>query len=220
MRRSGFMVAGLATAVFLLAAPGGAEAQQAGGWWDWALPEVTNARDRGGVSLPDVILGRENAERGKGQRGSAGAQRGSAGTQRGNARASNAGPKFCQNGQGHPVHGRQWCRDKGFGTGGLLNTRWDTRGWDDVVLRAPRGQDRRPGAVDRGGLIDILGDVVFGRLTAEGRQLGASEPLNGRWIRGDGGANVLQIRSGTLPVAELTDLNGDGRADAVLISRR
>jgi hypothetical protein len=201
MRRSGVMVAGLATALFLLAAPGGAEAQQAGGWWDWALPEVVNARDGRGVSLPDVILGR-------------------GGDRQGNARKAKAGPPFCQNGQGHPVHGRQWCRDKGFGTGGILNTRWDTRGWDDVVLRAPRGQDRRQGAVNRGGLIDILGDVVFGRLVAEGSQLGGSEPLNGRWVQGEGGAQVLQIRSGTLPVAELTDLNGNGRADAVLISRR
>jgi hypothetical protein len=201
MRRAAWMVVGAAAALVLLAAPGGADAQQADGWWSWALPAVMDARDGRGVSLPDVILGRDRDRQGK-------------------ARKASAGPPFCRNGQGHPVHGRQWCRDKGFGAGGILTTRWDTRGWDDVVLRAPRGQDRRPGAVSRGGLIDILGDVVFGRVAAEGRQLGASEPLTGRWVRGDGGANVLQIRSGALPVAELTDLNGDGRVDAVLISRR
>lgn len=27
------------------------------------------------------------------------------------------GPAFCRSGEGHPVHGRQWCRDKGFGLG-------------------------------------------------------------------------------------------------------
>lgn len=35
------------------------------------------------------------------------------------------GPPFCRNGQGHPVHGRQWCVDKGFGlgvSGGIYGT--------------------------------------------------------------------------------------------------
>jgi hypothetical protein len=27
----------------------------------------------------------------------------------------NTGPPFCQNGAGHPVHGRRWCEDRGFG---------------------------------------------------------------------------------------------------------
>lgn len=27
------------------------------------------------------------------------------------------GPPFCRNGQGHPVHGRRWCEEKGFGLG-------------------------------------------------------------------------------------------------------
>jgi hypothetical protein len=197
MRTMAWTVA-LAAGMALAAAPSGASAQQAGGWWDWALPEV--AQEKRGGSLPDVIRGRDDR-------------------QRGNARPANAGPPFCQNGQGHPVHGRQWCRDKGFGTGGVLNSRWDPRGWDDVILRAPRGQDRRPGAVSNGGLIDILGDVVFGRLMAERSQLGTTAPLTGRWVR-EGGADVLQIRSGAVPVAELTDLNGNGRADAVLIARR
>lgn len=25
------------------------------------------------------------------------------------------GPPFCRNGEGHPVHGMEWCRDRGFG---------------------------------------------------------------------------------------------------------
>jgi hypothetical protein len=202
MRRAGFMVGATAAALLLVAAPEGASAQQVDGWWDWALPHLVEARSGG----PAVILP---------PRGDARDQR-----NRGKARKAQAGPKFCQNGQGHPVHGRQWCRDKGFGTGGILNTRWDTRGWDDVILRGPRGQDRRPGAVSRGGLIDILGDVIYGRLVAEGSQLGATEPLTGRWLHGEGGAGVLQVRAGAVPVAELTDLNGDGRVNAVLISRR
>lgn len=38
------------------------------------------------------------------------------------------GPKFCQNGSGHPVHGMQWCRDKGFGRyGDIRSERRDRR---------------------------------------------------------------------------------------------
>ncbi len=35
-----------------------------------------------------------------------------------------AGPPFCQNGEGHPVHGRAWCLEKGFGLRGY-NDRYD-----------------------------------------------------------------------------------------------
>ena len=28
------------------------------------------------------------------------------------------GPKFCRSGEGHPVHGRRWCEQKGYGIGG------------------------------------------------------------------------------------------------------
>jgi len=27
------------------------------------------------------------------------------------------GPAFCRSGEGHPVHGRRWCEEKGFGLG-------------------------------------------------------------------------------------------------------
>jgi hypothetical protein len=196
MRRTGFV---LTTALIVAALGGGAgeaAAQQADGWWDWALPQLVDVRGSGQTIIP--------------------LPRGDQRT-RGNARAQQ-GPKFCQNGQGHPVHGRQWCRDKGFG-GGVFDGRWDNRGWDDVIFRAPRGTDRRRGAVDQGGLIDILGDVVFGRLVSERSQIGATGPMTGRWIQADG-ASVLQIRAGGVPLAELTDLNGNGRADAVLVTRR
>lgn len=229
MRRTGSTLAILAAAAVLAGSAQETEAQQANGWWDWALPALIEARGghdaipdrrrdgrdrrddgaRAGRSLPDVILGRDDRGRGNTRSGQRSGQ--------GNARG---GPPFCQNGQGHPVHGRQWCRDKGFGSGGgVFGTRWDTRSWDDVILRAPRGTDRRSGVMNRGGLIDVLGDVVFGRLTAEGSRLGATGPLTGRWLETNSGAAVLQIRSGGIPLAELTDLDGNGRVDAVLISR-
>jgi hypothetical protein len=134
-----------------------------------------------------------------------------------------AGPPFCRNGQGHPVHGRQWCRDKGYGNGGVLSRTsagWEDRRWEDIILRAPRDTDRRKRTVDQGGLLDVLGDEVFGRLDSERRRLGAQAPLEGRWLDLRNGGRALQLRSGTVPVAELTDLNGDGRVEITLVRRR
>jgi len=191
MKAIGTGIMAAAVGVVLAATPQSGSAQQADGWWNWALRDVVEGRQ--GAILPD-------------RRGA------------GKARGARGGPPFCANGQGHPVHGRQWCHQKGFGLGGGVI--FERRRWDDVVLRAPRGTDRRGGTLDRGGLIDVLGDVVFGRITAEGSRLGASQPMTGRWISPDGRARVLQVRSGAIPVAELTDLTGDGRIDAVLIPRR
>lgn len=200
MKRMAMAFAFPMIALMLLTTPREAASQQADGWWEWALPALIEARGDDGA-----VLGRQDRGRGSAA----------------NARNARRGPPFCQNGQGHPVHGRQWCRDKGFGLGGgILDSRWDVRGWDDVVLRAPRAPDRRQGVLDHRGLIDILGDVVYGRVAAEGSRMGAREPLTGRWVRADGAAAVLQVRSGSLRLAELTDLDGDGRVDAVLISRR
>jgi uncharacterized membrane protein len=126
---------------------------------------------------------------------------------------SGSGPKFCRNGEGHPVHGRQWCRDKGFGLGSGSGIVWRPAGWEDVRIR-----NRRTGELDRGGLIDILGDVVFGRLDARRSALGVSGPLGGTWLRGESGQDVLVVRSGSLPVAEMVDRNRDGRFDVVLLN--
>jgi hypothetical protein len=35
----------------------------------------------------------------------------------GNKAKNGNGPAFCRNGQGHPVHGWEWCRQKGWGDG-------------------------------------------------------------------------------------------------------
>lgn len=34
------------------------------------------------------------------------------------SRANGNGPAFCRSGEGHPVWGREWCLEKGFGLGG------------------------------------------------------------------------------------------------------
>ena len=36
---------------------------------------------------------------------------------RGQKAKNGNGPAFCRNGQGHPVHGWEWCRQKGWGDG-------------------------------------------------------------------------------------------------------
>lgn len=55
---------------------------------------------------------------------------------RGNGRgkAKGNGPAFCRSGQGHPVHGWAWCRDKGW-------TR-DAGFWDRARERDDRARRR------------------------------------------------------------------------------
>jgi hypothetical protein len=120
------------------------------------------------------------------------------------------GPPFCRDGSGHPVHGRQWCRDKGWG----LGVHWDRARWEDVILRQPRDRNRR---LNRGGLIDVLGDVVVGRLENQSRRHGRGS-LAGTWLQ-DGNASVLQLSVGGVPFARLVDSNRDGRVDDVLLRR-
>lgn len=217
----GLVAAGFSVAVV----PERTEAQDAG-WWAWALKEVVETRDtrdapvlgergrrdndreaRRTGTLADIIFGRDSGDRDREARS------------RGDRDDRERGPAFCRSGEGHPVFGRQWCRDKGFGVGSG-SVRWEDRGWEDVIFGGPRERQRRIGTTDRGGLVDILGDRVYRRLVDENRRLGGREPLSGRWINPGGVANVLQVRSGSIPVAELSDLDGDGRVDAVLVPRR
>jgi len=129
--------------------------------------------------------------------------------QRGQQRGQQRGPQFCENGQGHPVHGRTWCVQKGFGLGSAV---WHRVGWGDVVTRS----GRRSGTVDRRGLLDTLGSVVLGRLeTQRGNQ---RAPLSGRWRPAEGGGHVLQIFAGSTPLAELADFTGNGRFDMILVN--
>ena len=191
-------------AVIALAVPGTSAAAQSGGWWgtvsdrlptrsgrqpqvcrirpDLPACDVSRSRDR---DRGDIVFGRRE---GRGQR-------------RGN------GPPFCRNGRGHPTKGLEWCREKGWGTGG-----WYDVGWEDVILGRPRTRQRTLG---RGGLIDVLGDIVLGRLQ---RRAGAGTALSGRLLGTD--RRILQVRAGGVPLAELLDVNADGRADRILLYRQ
>lgn len=211
----------MSTAVIALAAAGvfvapqSAEAQS-DGWWQWALQDVAERdRERGSTTIGDIIFGRDDDARSRRDRDRRDDRR----TDRRDRNDRGNGPPFCRNGQGHPVHGQQWCRDKGFGTDrGVV---WRNGGLGDIIFGSPRDREKeRRGALDRGGLMDVLGDVVFGRVDDQRRRLGGSAPLEGRWVQPRDGMRVLQIRSGGVPVAELTDVDGDGRVDYSLVPQR
>ena len=159
---------------------------------------------RDGRTLEDILLGRTGDRDDRRDRDGRRA--------RGNDRNGN-GPPFCRNGQGHPVHGWSWCREKGWDRSGSRAVRWERGGWEDIILRQPK--DRR--YEDRGGLIDVLGDIVLGRLDQRARTLGAQGDLAGRWYQSDRSRTLL-VTAGGVPLARLTDRDGDGRADAVLLA--
>jgi hypothetical protein len=131
------------------------------------------------------------------------------GRARGGQQARGNGPPFCRNNQGHPVHGRQWCRDKGWTAGGV----WGRGGWGDVILRQPR-RDR--GVYDNRGLGDVLGDIVLGRVDGHARSGGYSGPLTGYWLVGEHGRE-LQVDAGGIPIARFLDVGADGRVGTVLL---
>lgn len=126
-------------------------------------------------------------------------------------RKQQKGPAFCRSGQGHPVHGREWCRQKGFGLG---SDRWERERWDDVIFRDPRRRDTRMG---RSTLEDILGGVILGRFESYGRQY-SRDPLVGYWVPNTR-SNELMLSVGDFPIARLVDLNRDGRVDNVFLWR-
>lgn len=126
------------------------------------------------------------------------------------------GPAFCRSGKGHPVWGRQWCIDKGFGLGSFNGMRWGVaRGINDIDFRRVDA-----GTLTRAVLIDVLGDVVFDRLGLHAITLGATDPLTGVWLGEPSGSRVLYVTAGDTPIAEIVDTNRDNRAEFLLVSLR
>ena len=126
-----------------------------------------------------------------------------------NGRRGN-GPPFCRNGQGHPVHGMQWCRDKGWTNGYSLRN----VGWEDVILRR---RNVAQGDLGRSVLSDILGRAVYSRFDTQRERLGVNAPLTGRWQETSNGT-LLDLFAGGLQIAQILDRNRDGRADVVLLN--
>lgn len=154
----------------------------------------------------DDDRGRDRADREDDDRSEEGrARRGG----RGEAGRRGNGPPFCRDGGGHPVHGREWCRDKGWGD----DVAWNDVAWGDIVLGPRPDTRRRDATLDRGGLLDVLGRVILGRL--EQHPAAGSGRLTGRLLEGND--RVLQVRAGSVPLAELVDLDRDGRVDRVLV---
>lgn len=75
------------------------------------------------------------------------------------------GPAFCRSGAGHPVHGRVWCLDKGFGLGNRGDVFFEDDDrvifWgsdDEVVVVRDRRLDRDASWWER-----VIDNVLFWR---------------------------------------------------------
>jgi len=126
-------------------------------------------------------------------------------------------PSFCRSGAGHPVWGRQWCLQKGFGLGDSRDVEWAAaRDIGDLVYVRPV----TTGNLTRDALLSLLGPVAFDRLALHALTLGYTDPLTGVWQSDATGPSVLLVNSGRYPVAELVDGNRDQRPDLMLVALR
>ena len=132
-------------------------------------------------------------------------------------RVQDDGPSFCRSGAGHPVWGRQWCLDKGFGLGGYEDFRWG-RNLDpiDVRFSQPSLREQLLGAA----LEQVLGTNTYNRLALHAVTLGLVEPLAGTWYTEPSGPQLLRVNSGVYPVAEIVDTNRDLTGDLLLLALR
>ena len=129
---------------------------------------------------------------------------------RGNAKAKANGPAFCRTGGGHPVYGRAWCVQKGFGLG---NQDW--RRVDHGVIVLKHEVNVR---VERAGLLEILGEILLSQLELRRAALHDDSPLTGRWLTPPDGARVLQVWAGAVPLSEVVDNDRDGSVDLVVMN--
>lgn len=222
-----------------LAGPESATGQGAAdeGWWEWALRDLAAEGALGaldgaeldealGLHLRDRRLDRRDRRLDRRDRrfhrDRRNPWRGRAGHRFGSRRGA---PAFCRDGSGHPVFGRSWCHRMGFGTG----FGWRRGSWlEEIIFRTLPGQ-RRPHRygtrggflrLDEAGVVELLGEAALRRLLREAGLAPRRGGIRGRWMRLDGGGGVLQLRADGDPLAELTDLQGDGRVDAGLLAER
>lgn len=132
-------------------------------------------------------------------------------------RVDSKAPSFCRSGEGHPVWGRQWCIDKGFGLGTTNGVRWARTNLSNVVFTQPTTTELITASVLR----QVLGPTAFDRLAAHAITLGLADPLTASWLgQTTDGPRVLYVHSGTYPVAELVDVNRDGRPETMFVALR
>lgn len=145
------------------------------------------------------------------------------------------GPPFCRSGQGHPVHGWEWCVAKGWAAGPQYGTpsriqEWIEVVWEDARFREPartrgnrRHQRRDREWMGRRELAQLAGDAVVRRIQEYGRSSRvapgdrADPGMRGRWVRGDFEGVALEIQIGDVPVAYLHDPYERGRAESVFL---
>ncbi len=138
-------------------------------------------------------------------------------TQRGKAKGNaKNGPSFCRSGAGHPVYGRQWCIEQGFGLG---EASWRRAGPGKIKFaRVPEGAIQ-PGRLGWREVAGILTDAVLDEIFRESSYELDRERVAGEWRGGASeGLLVFELTLGGEPVAELTDLDLDGNVDVLLIA--
>lgn len=165
------------------------------------------------------------------------------GSQAGRRGAQGGGPPFCRNGSGHPVHGMEWCREKGFAPSRYeerrqyrRDRRYDRRrsrerrrrpqfrrlpGLERLPLGSLERFPQRSGETARlagAALARVLSARLYRRLSRLAQRRGARQPVEGRLLRSDSGRRALQLRAGRRPLAELIDSDGNGRVDRGLIA--
>jgi len=88
------------------------------------------------------------------------------------------GPSFCRSGAGHPVHGWEWCRQRGWDGGGL-QTGLATRGRTAPGTAVPRGrQTENYPYGNRTG--QSINDPAFDNGYADGYEKGLDDGQDGR----------------------------------------
>ena len=103
-----------------------------------------------------------------------------------------AGPKFCQNGQGHPAHGRQWCVDHGFALGSTSHVVHTSQA---VWLSQPQ-------------VVALMPAGSWVRLERTARQRGFVGPYRGLQSY-DNGQRLVTLRAGNVGFAQVVlDQNG------------
>ena len=105
-------------------------------------------------------------------------------TARGAVNSQGNGPAFCRSGEGHPVHGWEWCREKGWDRSGRLN-RVDRSG--RVIDRDGRVIDRDGRVITRDGGIVVVpdtrdGDIAIPRRTPRDRDDDDRDREAGGWF--------------------------------------
>jgi hypothetical protein len=118
-------------------------------------------------------------------------------------------PNFCRTGDGHPESGWAWCAERGYEVG------WEAEPWDAVAFN---GGDRDRSILAGREVREVLGSEAYRALLQAAWERGLDRPIIGRWLDSLGvAATVFQVVAGGLPLAELTDLDGDDQVDAVLL---